>query len=123
VLNLSNVKQIAAGSYNPYAVRDDGTVWAWGPNWSGLLGDGTTTDRLVPTQVVGLTGVDQITANPFAVYAVRDDGTVWAWGYNFDEELGDGTGQFKQLTPVPVVGLTNIARVVGGETMAFAISR
>ncbi len=55
VLNLTGVVQIAAGGIHSLAVKSDGTVWAWGSNYIGQLGDGTNTDRNVPVQVSGLT--------------------------------------------------------------------
>jgi alpha-tubulin suppressor-like RCC1 family protein len=63
-------------------LRSDGTVWAWGYNGYGQLGDGTTTDSSVPVQVSGLSGVTAIAGGGDSGYALRLDGTVWAWGYN-----------------------------------------
>ena len=54
--------QVAAGSGHGLAVRSDGTVWAWGFNGAGELGDGTTTSRSTPVQVTGLSGVTQVAA-------------------------------------------------------------
>jgi alpha-tubulin suppressor-like RCC1 family protein len=48
--------QVAGRTVHALAVRSDGTVWAWGLNEDGELGDGTTTDRNTPVQVAGLTG-------------------------------------------------------------------
>ena len=73
------------------AARSDGTVWAWGDNRVGELGDGTTTDRLAPVQVTGLTGVTQVAAGCTHSLALRSDGTVWAWGANGAGQLGRGT--------------------------------
>ena len=56
VTGLSGVTAIAAGAYHALAVKNDGTVWAWGYNGKGQLGDGTTTDRDAPVQVQGLLG-------------------------------------------------------------------
>jgi len=65
-----------------------GTVWDWGSNLYGQLGDGTTTDSFVPVQVVGpggsgqLTGVMGIAGGDHHTIAVEDDGSVWSWGSN-----------------------------------------
>ena len=56
----ATVTQVAAGLAHTVALKSDGTVWAWGSNYYGQLGDGTTTDRLTPVQVSGLTGVTAI---------------------------------------------------------------
>ena len=73
------------------AVGAPGTVWAWGYNSFGQLGDGTTTDRHTPVQVNGLTGVVAIGAGSYWGLAVNSDGPVWTWGNNGVGQLGDGT--------------------------------
>ena len=83
------------------AVREDGTVWAWGLNASGQLGDGTTTDRMIPVQVAGLTEAVAVAARGNFSLALRGDGTVWAWGDNSSGELGDG--RTARSTPVQVI--------------------
>src|SRR2546422_347526 len=72
--NLANVVGVAAGLYHSLAVRADGTVWAWGGNGNGQLGDGTNTQRLSPVQVVGLTGVTQVSAGNNFSMALKTDG-------------------------------------------------
>lgn len=73
---------IAAGSYHTAALKSDGSVWAWGRNSSGQLGNGSTSDRLTPVQVSGLTGVQAIAAHDNHTVALTSDGSVWAWGDN-----------------------------------------
>src|SRR5665213_1602411 len=85
------VVSIAAGASHSLALKNDGTVWAWGDNGAGELGDGTTTQRNTPLQVSGLTGVVAVAAGHFHSLAVKSDGTVWAWGDNNSGDLGDGT--------------------------------
>ncbi len=91
---------ISAGYAHTAAVRSDGTVWTWGDNGNGQLGDGTMTDRLTPVQVVGLTDIVAVSAGWDFTLALRRDGTVWAWGSNMDGELGDGAGRY---SPMPAV--------------------
>jgi alpha-tubulin suppressor-like RCC1 family protein len=82
VSGLTGVTAIAGGSFTGYALRSDGTVWAWGYNAYAALGDGTTTDSTVPVPVSGLTGVTAIAGGSFTGYALRTDGTVRARGEN-----------------------------------------
>jgi alpha-tubulin suppressor-like RCC1 family protein len=91
VSGLTGVTAIAGGDLAGYALRSDGTVWAWGYNGYGELGNGTLTESSVPVQVSGLTGVTAITGGDEDGYALRSDGTLWAWGWNGGGELGDGT--------------------------------
>ena len=115
VPGLSAVTQITLGIGDAYALRSDGTVWAWGFNQSGQLGIGNTLNIYQPVQVSGLTGVTQVSAGTGYVLARRSDGTVWAWGANSSGQLGDGTTTTR-LVPGRVPGLTGITQV----TAAFA---
>ena len=111
---------IAAGYFHSLAVKIDGTVWAWGKNDRGQLGDGTTTDRTTPVQVVNLAGVVAVAAGDWHNLALKSDGTVWAWGYNNNGELGDGTTT-NRSTPGQVANLTGVVAVDGGGTHSLAL--
>jgi alpha-tubulin suppressor-like RCC1 family protein len=117
----SGVVDVAAGHYHSLAVRSDGTVWTWGLNATGQLGDGTTAQRTVPVQVSGLTSVVNAVGGRDMSYALRSDGTVWAWGLNSSGELGDGTTVNKS-TPVRVGSLTNIVSIAAGRNHGLAIA-
>lgn len=96
VQGLSGVVAIAAGYLHSLAVLKDGTVWAWGLNNLGQLGDGSTLDRPTPVPVLDLNGqplgdVIAIAGGGWHSLALRRDGTVWAWGYNANGQLGDGS--------------------------------
>ena len=106
----AGVVEVSAGAEHSLALMPDGTVRAWGGNRFGQLGDGTTTDRWVPVQVVGLTNVVQVSAGSFYSLAVRGDGTVWSWGWNRDGQLGNGS-RHDSHTPVQVAELTDVASV------------
>ncbi len=110
VSGLTGVRAIAGGSDHTVALKTDGSVWAWGSNIYGQLGDGTTIDRLRPVQVSGLSGVTAIAAGNIQTLALRSDGTVWAWGGNYGYQLGDGTSA-DRLLPVQVSGLTGIVAI------------
>ena len=93
---------IAAGNSHTVALKQDGTVWAWGNNGSGRLGDGSTTSSRTPVQVADLENVVAIAAGNSHTVALKQDGTVWAWGDNRDGRLGDGTTT-NRSTPVKVI--------------------
>jgi hypothetical protein len=121
VSGLTGVTAIAGGEgHNTIALKGDGTVWTWGANWYGQLGDGTTTDRLTPVQVSGLTSVTAIAGGNFHTIALKGDGTVWTWGNNFAGELGDGTNT-NRSTPVQVSGLTGVTAIAGGNFHTIAL--
>ena len=71
---------IVTGTLHTIALRSDGTVWTWGNNRHGQLGDGTTIDRYTPVQVQNLSNVIAVTAGAHHTAALRSDGTVWVWG-------------------------------------------
>jgi alpha-tubulin suppressor-like RCC1 family protein len=99
VSDLSGITAIAAGFGHTVALKDNATVWAWGWNLAGQLGDGTTTDSPMPVQVSGLAGVAAIAAGYTHSVALKNDATVWSWGANDYYQLGDGTIT-QRLTPV-----------------------
>lgn len=100
---LSNVIAVAAGTYHSLALDKDGNIWAWGANYYGQLGDGTTIQRHTAVKVIDLTGVKLIAAGGSHSLAMKDDGTVWAWGLNDVGQLGSMTTPLNySSTPVQV---------------------
>ena len=94
---LDNIIDIAqagdSGGEYSLALKGDGTVWAWGNNSSGQLGDGSTTNRLSPVQVVdesaqAIVGVSKVFAGDALSVALKADGTVWTWGSTNSSRLG-----------------------------------
>jgi YD repeat-containing protein len=92
----SNVSLVSAGNYDSFALKSDGSAWSWGSNTNGQLGDGTTTNRSSPVQVLGaggigfLTGIASLSTRVSHVLALSSVGTVWAWGLNGNGQLGNG---------------------------------
>ena len=79
VPGLAEVAAVATGDYDTFAVLSDGTVWGWGQNASGALGDGTTTEQYSPVQAQGVTGAADVAAGASHTLALLADQTVWAW--------------------------------------------
>ncbi len=107
---------IAAGSDHTLALKEDGTVWAFGQNVSGQVGNGTNVNQLTPVQV--LTGAVAIAAGTSHSLAVKADGTVWSWGSNGASQLGR-TGT--TVSPLQVSGLTGAVAVAAGSTHSLAL--
>lgn len=89
---LDGAASVYASNNNGYALKKDGTLWAWGDNSSGDIGDGTNEDRLSPVRV--LDRVAQAAAGWNHVLARRTDNTLWAWGGNISGQLGNGESLF-----------------------------
>jgi len=110
VPSLHDVVAVETGGGHCFALTRDGTVWSWGRNLQGQLGDGTTTDRFTPVRVGGLHDVRSIAAGNGDGFALLADGTVRAWGYNDRGQLGDGSTT-DRLTPVTVAGLDGVTTI------------
>ncbi|BAS26954.1 RCC1 repeat-containing protein [Limnochorda pilosa] len=123
---LTNAAELAGGTSHSLALKSDGTVWAWGSNGAGQLGDGTTTTSGVPVQVKGpggtglFTSVAAVASGSFHNLALRNDGSVWAWGSNVYGQLGDGSTA-NRSTPVQVSGLTDPVAIAGGTRHSLAL--
>ncbi len=105
---------IAAGYGHTLAIRDDGTLWAWGVNSYGELGDGTTTSRAVPVEVGTATNWLAVAAGGYHSVALRTDGSLWAWGANDSGEVGDGTNMNNRLKPVHIGTATDWVAITAG---------
>jgi alpha-tubulin suppressor-like RCC1 family protein len=121
VPGLTGIVNVAAGPYYVLALRQDGTVRAWGDNNGGELGDGTTTSRLSPEPVPGLANIASVAAGGTS-FAVTESGSVFSWGSNGSGNLGTGTSASFTTTPALVPGLGGITQLVndGLSTLALA---
>jgi len=116
----SGIVAIAGGGRHSLALRNDGTVWAWGENSFGQLGDGTVTERDAPVEVPGLANVIAISAGFDHSLALTSDGAVYAWGRNTFGQLGDGTTQQSDV-PIAVRNLSDAIAVRGGGQFSLAL--
>lgn len=120
VASFNNIKQLVGGKEFTLILMKDGTVKAWGYNKRGQLGDGTTTDRYSPVDVVGLANVKQLSAGDEYTIALLNDGTVKSWGRNNYGQLGDGTKNNKQ-SPIKINGLNNVKKISAGGNHVLAL--
>ena len=109
---------VLSGCIPAYDVGNDpGTLWVWGYNGQGQLGDGTITERSSPVQIPG-TSWNDITGGSQHSLARKTDGTLWSWGYNVYGQLGDGTRTYRS-SPVQIPG-TSWNNVAGGSSHSLA---
>ena len=119
------VAAVSAGSAHTCARLTDGTLWCWGSNTGGQLGNGTTVGSAVPVQVAALgAAVAEVSAGGSNTCARKTDGTLWCWGNTFVGQVGDGLstgpGCGGQCQPSPVqvaaLGASAVHVAVGDET-------
>ncbi|MDO9257916.1 MAG: T9SS type A sorting domain-containing protein [Bacteroidales bacterium] len=84
-------KKVFASEYNTYAIKQDGTLWGFGRNNVGQVGDGTTVQKNMPVQIGTATNWSEISSGRYFAVGLQTDGSLWAWGDNFYGQLGDGT--------------------------------
>jgi len=119
---LTTWAQISGTDDSMGAVKTDGTLWTWGFNGDGALGDGTTTTRSSPVQIGSLTTWSKVDVGTLGMSAIKTDGTLWAWGNGTTygaNGLGDTTDR---SSPVQVGSLTNWTDVVRGNNTMYAIN-
>ncbi|WP_051277325.1 PKD domain-containing protein [Marmoricola sp. URHB0036] len=121
-LGTDNVA-VETGHNHTMVLKSNGTVWEFGLNTDGQLGDGTTTLRRSPVQVAGITDAVAIAAGRDMSYAIRANGQLWGWGRNDEGQLGDGTTT-RRLAPVRVgtsINFTGVKAITGGRDHAVAV--
>jgi alpha-tubulin suppressor-like RCC1 family protein len=120
VVAISASGKLSNGGGHSLALRRDETVWAWGSDEYGQLGDGAVTQSPVPLRVSGLTEVAAIAAGESHSMAVKADGTAWSWGWNGTGQLGDGTTTNRSV-PARVSGLDGVIAAAAGVYHSLAL--
>jgi alpha-tubulin suppressor-like RCC1 family protein len=120
VSGLSGVVAIAAGEDHAVALKGDGSVYTWGRNANGEIGDGSTTQRNSPTAVSGLASVSAIAAGRSYSLALKQDGTIKSWGQNCCGQLGNG-GTSQASSPVSVSSISTATAISAGLLHAMAL--
>ncbi|MEI7596121.1 MAG: T9SS type A sorting domain-containing protein [Bacteroidota bacterium] len=121
---LSGIIEVSGGGdqleAHSLALKSDGTVWSWGSNIYGALGNGSTNNTSVPGPVLVLSDIVSISAGGWHSVALKRNGTVWTWGWNTDGQLGDGTTSDRTIAN-QVPGLSGITAISAGTYHVLAL--
>jgi len=115
-------KSVSCGARFTASIKNNGTLWTWGENANGQLGDETTSNKSSPVQTIaGGTDWKQISCGDNHMIAIKNDGTCWTWGWNAQGQLGDETTSDRS-SPVQTVTYGNVWKQVdGGRNHSAAI--
>jgi alpha-tubulin suppressor-like RCC1 family protein len=114
---LENVATVSAVRGHAMAIKTDGSLWSWGRNEHGQLGNGTTANQMSPMQI--MEDIVAISSGYSHSLAVKSDGSLWAWGRNESGQLGDGTTTNR---PSPTKIMDNVIAVSAGTNHSAAIT-
>lgn len=111
-------KTLTGGTLHTLGIKSDGTLWAWGDNSGGQLGDGTTVSKTTPVQIGSSKDWIIISAGFAHSAGITSDGTLYTWGFNTRGQLGNGTEQMS-ATPVVIPGKWKSVAANGSHTVAI----
>jgi alpha-tubulin suppressor-like RCC1 family protein len=115
-------KTLACGGYHTLAIKSDGTLWNWGKNVDGQLGDNSVTHRSSPVQTTaGGTTWKTVAGGGYHSIAIKTDGSLWTWGGNYRGKLGDGTQNHRSSPVQTITGGTNWKKAIGGHDITAAL--
>ena len=109
---------ISAGGDHSLVIKSDGSLWAWGSNEFGQLGDGTTVDKYVPVKIMD--DVMSVSAGGVHSTAIKSDGSLWVWGGNQYGQLGDSSTEDRHI---PMQILNDVSFVDAGERQTAVIKK
>ncbi|MBF0548116.1 MAG: S8 family serine peptidase [Candidatus Riflebacteria bacterium] len=123
VRSIPSICAVTASNDSSYALAYEKTVWAWGNNAEGQLGDGSFDNKITPVQIKGLNNITAISAGDGFCLALQSDGSVWSWGVNDLGQLGMGDLNIqKSNVPLKISNLTNISRISAKWHHALALA-
>ncbi len=114
---------LGGGMLSGYAVTSDGTVWAWGDDRYGQLGDGKTTSEPTAIKVPGLPPIVAVAAGFWHAVALDASGGVWAWGDNVNGEVGPQQPQAVEAAPSEVPGIGKALAITAGGYSTIALTQ
>jgi alpha-tubulin suppressor-like RCC1 family protein len=111
---------ISAGHNHSAGIKTDGSLWTWGGNFNGQLGNGTQEFKAIPSRLGLANDWKLVAVGANHTVALKRDGTLWAWGANFDNQVGNGTN-IDQLVPVQIGQATNWVWASGGVSYSVGL--
>ena len=113
---------VAAGAGHAFAIKEDGTLWAWGLASNGALGNNTTTPNITsPTQIGSNTNWSAVSAGLSHSLGLQSDGTLWAWGGAANGKLGNNTTTPDVLVPTQIGSDSDWSLIECGQQSSYAI--
>jgi alpha-tubulin suppressor-like RCC1 family protein len=113
--------RVAAGGDHTVALRADGSLWGWGNNSFGQIGDGSQLSRNIPARSGADADWARVAAGFYHTVAIKQDGTLWAWGDNTKGQLGDGLSTASRSTPAKIGTGSNWLAVAAGDFHTLAL--
>lgn len=114
-------KSIYAGGYHNLALKTDGSLWAWGDNEYGQLGDGDVFESQIPKQIQNNDDWNFIGASVWNSFGIKSDGTLWIWGDNEFGQLGEASINWFVSSPIKINQDTDWSAVSLGEYHVLAL--
>ncbi len=117
---VGEYQTISAGDTHTAAIKTDGSLWSWGNNIYGQLGNGTTENKLTPVKIMD--NVAAVSAGQWYTTALKMDGSLWTWGSNRYRQLGEGLGgDYWCYESTPIKIMDNVAAISAGNMHTAAI--
>lgn len=116
---LTNWSSVTGGNNSAWAIKTDSTLWGWGQNQFGAIGDGTANPKSSPVQIGSLTNWSKVSGMDYGFIALKTDGTLWTCGFNNAGQLGQNN-TISRSSPVQVGALTTWSSIGGSASFWIA---